>query len=97
MDTNLLDRVLPQAQIQRLLQPTNIENICLVSTINTANKLLYLIKERKELATSQIAHYSGLNANTCKCYLRKLVELGWIEKSRASADSVESLWVWICG
>lgn len=91
MDTDLLRRILPQAHKQRLLCPTTVVNECLVPSINTANLLLYLLQEAQEngLSSQQIAHRSSLHFNTCNCYLRELVGLGYVERI---ADGQEVTW-----
>lgn len=93
MDTDLLNQILPQADRQGFLGPSDKPNDCLVSTINTANRLLYLLAQREGMSTSQLAHHSKLNPNTCKCYMRKLSELGWIKKERAENSSSEAFWL----
>lgn len=82
MDTDLLRRILPQAHNQRLLCPTTVVNDCLVPSINTANLLLYLLQDVQDdgLSSQQIAHRSNLHFNTCNCYLRELVRLGYVER-----------------
>lgn len=91
MDTDLLNRILPQAHQQGFLKPSERANECLVSTINTANYLLYLLDRAEDngMTTAQITHHSRLNKNTCKCYLRQLVALGLVKRV---PDGAEVIW-----
>lgn len=90
MNTNLLQQVLPEAHKQGLLKPTNYDNPALVSTVNTANLILHLLNRAGDgLTTAQLVHHTGLNENTCRCYMRKLVELGLAKRELVK---VEALW-----
>jgi len=90
MNTNLLNEVLPSAQKQGLLKPAAQDNPALASTVNTANFLLHLLSKAVDgLTTAQLVHHSGLNDNTCRCYMRKLVSLGLVRKHNLG---VEALW-----
>lgn len=90
MNTDLLDEVLPQAQRQGLLKPTNYNNPALVSTVNTANQILDLLHSAPDgLTTAQLSYHIKINENTCRCYMRKLVDLGLC---RREALSREALW-----
>ena len=90
MNTDLLNEVLPSAHSQGLLKPAKTENPALASTANTANSILYLLSQAGDgLTTNQLMHYTKLNLNTCRCYMRKLVELGLAKKQKLG---VEALW-----
>jgi hypothetical protein len=76
------------------IKPKDEADICLSDYINTANYLLFLLERAEEmgLSTSQIVARSGLNANTCKLYLRQLMLLGLIRKHH-EIQNLEAIWI----
>jgi hypothetical protein len=72
--------ILPLAQKQGLLLPSKEFNPCLHASINSANLLLYYLAQAEGhgLDVEQIFKRSQLHPNTCKVFLRVLVDLGLV-------------------
>ena len=74
--------ILKEAKKQGLIKPSQVTKLCFVSYINTANHILFQIKENSEeqLSTEEIIKRTELNSNTCKIYLRTLEKLNFINR-----------------
>jgi hypothetical protein len=73
--------VLQEGKNQNLIKPCFTYNICLVPQINTANQILYLIKENNnEIDLEQIKPKLVLHINTIKVYMSVLTKLKYIER-----------------
>jgi predicted ArsR family transcriptional regulator len=88
-DEPKIKEILTQAHAQNLLFPSSEDNTCLLATINTANHLLFLLSKAQGqgLDVEQISKRSQLHPNTCKVFLRVLVELGYVSRSEAANKS----------
>jgi len=92
--------ILPLAQKQGLLKPNKIFNPCFHASINSANLLLYYLAqaEGQGLDVQQISKRSELHPNTCKVFLRVLVELGYVSrlespnKSPIGSGGLKAVW-----
>jgi len=84
-----IKKILGAAHAQNLLFPSAEENKCLIGYVNTANYLLFLLKqaEGQGLDNEQINKRSGFHINTIKIYMRVLVSLGYVTRSEASNRS----------
>jgi hypothetical protein len=74
--------ILPLAQKQGLLLPSKVFNPCLHNSINSANCLLYHLSQAKGqgLDVHEISRRSQLNPNTCRVFLRVLLDLGYVSR-----------------
>jgi hypothetical protein len=92
MQTERIILIIPEALRQGFLKPNREFNICFTDSLNQANFLLWILKEggSNGLSTSQMVQRSGLNHNTCKCYLREFVKVGLVKKEKAY--QCEAIW-----
>jgi hypothetical protein len=73
--------ILEQAKNQNLIKPCLTYDICLVPQINTANQILYLIKENNnQIYLEEIKPKLVLHINTIKVYMSVLTKLKYIER-----------------
>jgi len=84
-----MKEILTQAHAQNLLSPSAEKNECLSRHINTANYLLFLLKESngQGLDNEQFQKRSGLHINTIKVYLRCLNSLGYASRFESANRS----------
>ncbi|AFY51336.1 hypothetical protein Nos7524_5646 (plasmid) [Nostoc sp. PCC 7524] len=92
MQTERIIVIIPEALRQGFLKPSRELNICFTDSLNQANFLLWILQEggSNGLSTSQMVHRSGLNDNTCKCYLREFVKVGLVKKEKEHHS--EAVW-----
>jgi hypothetical protein len=92
--------ILSLAQKQGFLLPSKVFNTCFHASINSANLLLYYLAqaEGQGFDLKQISKRSQLNPNTCKVFLRVLVDLGYVSrvespnKSPIGAGKLKAVW-----
>ncbi|MFB2832926.1 hypothetical protein [Floridanema evergladense] len=79
----LIKERLTEASKRGYLKPTKDYDICLADYINSANKLLAILKNKGENGANieQLVKWLGLSENTCKIYARELGNLGFLERS----------------
>jgi|GEM_PF-3741423 len=94
MDQNKLALVLCSAQERSLIFPSAIPNPAFSDSLNTANYLLYLIKQAgiSGLDTEQLISRSSLAFNTVRVFMRELVRLGYVVKQLPSNPRTYALW-----
>lgn len=94
MRTEKIAEIIPSAFEQGFLKPSGKPNVCFTDSLNQANFLLWLLLNASDngLSTSQIEQRSGLNSNTCKCYLREMVKVGLLERERTGRE--EAVWIY---
>jgi hypothetical protein len=84
-----IQQILSIAHNQRFIVPSSEDNPCFLGTINTANHLLFLLKQAEGhgLDNEQLAKRSGFHVNTIKVYMRALSLLGYVFRSESANRS----------
>lgn len=93
MNPHALRKVLIAAHRDQVLASNKTKKIYLHSSVNNANKILYLIKVSGDngLCTSQVAHRTKLNANTVRAYLAALEGLELLERTTQNRGLAEDI------
>lgn len=93
MNPNALREILRAAHDDGILVPVKQKKIYLNSSVNSANKILYLVKVSKDngLSASQVAHRMRFNINTVRAYLATLEGLGLLERTAQNKGLTEDI------